>query len=112
MYTGKTWLLGCPIPCLQLQYTFTLSEIHQNNWIDPKNTFSPEFVKEYYSIFASFETMDIEKHEENLIYDSGSFFAAVGGNLGLFLGFSCFSIIVAAIDFVAKKLRKNHPVSF
>ena len=106
-YDGKTWLLGCPMPCLQLQYRFTLSELHMNNWIDPRKMYPPEFVKEYYSISASFETMDIEKQEENLVYDSGSFFAAIGGNLGLFLGFSCFSIIVAAIDFIAKKFGKT-----
>ena len=91
------------MPCLQLEYSYTLSELHMNNWIEPKKGHSPEFAKEYYSIFASFETMNIEKHEENLVYDSGSFFAAIGGNLGLFLGFSCFSIIVAAVDFIAKK---------
>ena len=91
------------MPCLQLEYSYTRSELHMNNWIEPKKGYSPEFAKEYYSIFASFETMNIEKHEENLVYDSGSFFAAIGGNLGLFLGFSCFSIIVAAVDFIAKK---------
>ena len=58
----------------------------------------------YYSVVASFETMDIERQEENLIYDSGSFFATVGGNLGLFLGFSCFSVIIAVVDFIAKKI--------
>ena len=90
-----------------MQYIYTLSELHQYNWIDTKKAFPPEYVKEYYSIFALFETMDIEKHEENLVYDSGSFFAAVDGNLGLFLGFSCFSIIVAAVDFVTKKFGKK-----
>ena len=50
--------------------------------------------------------MDFEKEEETLVYDSGNFFAAVGGNLGLLLGFSCLSIIYAGIDFFAMKLGK------
>lgn len=105
-YDGQTWLLGCPVPCLQLQYRYALTELHGNNWIVPKDPPTKEFMNNYFAIMASFETMDIEKQEENLVYDSGSFFAAVGGNLGLFLGFSCFSIIVAVVDFIAKKFGK------
>ena len=32
-YNGKTWLLGCPVPCLQLKHSYTLSDYHQNNYI-------------------------------------------------------------------------------
>lgn len=103
-YDGKTWLLGCPVPCLQLQYRYSLSELHGNNWIETKDPKTKEHINKYFTILASYETMDIEKQEENLIYDSGSFFAAVGGNLGLFLGFSCFSVIIAGVDFIAKKI--------
>jgi hypothetical protein len=50
--------------------------------------------------------MDVEKQVESLIYDAGNFFAAVGGNLGLFLGFSCLSIIFATIDFLVRVFLK------
>lgn len=48
-------------------------------------------------------SMDVEKKEETLVYDSVNFFAAVGGNLGLFLGFSCLSIVYAGIDLIVSK---------
>ena len=40
----------------------------------------------------------IEDQVETLIYDFGGFVAAAGGNLGLFLGFSCLSVTFAAVD--------------
>jgi hypothetical protein len=40
-------------------------------------------------LLVFYHTMDIEKHEETLLYDSGNFVAAVGSSLSIFLGISC-----------------------
>ena len=64
----------------------------------------PGFIDKYYALFVAYESMDFEKEEETLVCNSGNCFAAVGGNLGLLLGFSCLSIIYAAIDSIAMKL--------
>ena len=40
-----------------------------------------------------FESFAIEEQVESLVYDEANFWAAVGGNLGLFLGFSCLSLL-------------------
>jgi hypothetical protein len=45
---------------------------------------------EFY-VFLAYETLHVEKRIEILLVDVESFIAATGGNLGLFLGFSCFS---------------------
>ena len=50
--------------------------------------------------------MDVEKEVETLVYDAGNFFAAIGGNLGLFLGFSCLTMILKCVDFVKKRCEK------
>jgi hypothetical protein len=42
--------------------------------------------------------MEIEERTGVLVYDMVSFLSAVGGNLGLFVGFSCLSVISAAIE--------------
>ena len=105
-YNGKTHLLGCLVPCLQVEYSYTAVDFHKNTWIDTSNVNPPDFNDKYYSLYVSYGFMDIERHEEALIYDSGNFFAAVGGNLGLFLGFSCLSIIFAGIDYLAFKVGK------
>ena len=40
----------------------------------------------------------IEEQIETLLYDFGGFIAAAGGNLGLFLGLSCLSMVFALVD--------------
>ena len=44
----------------------------------------------------------IEEQIETLVYDAGNFLAAVGGNLGLFLGFSCLTMLLGIVKFVKK----------
>ena len=47
----------------------------------------------------------IEEREETLIYDLENFMAAAGGHLGLSLGFSCLSAILAFLNFLRTKFR-------
>ena len=42
--------------------------------------------------------MNIDEKTETFVYDVGNFLAAAGGNMGLFMGFSCLSIMFALID--------------
>lgn len=95
------------MPCLQLQYSCTRSDIHKNNWVDTRNGNPENFLEKYSTLFLTYGTMDVEKHDETLIYDTGNFFAAVGGNLGLFLGFSCLSIIYTLVDLTVMKFWKQ-----
>jgi hypothetical protein len=44
--------------------------------------------------------LDVEERVETLVYDAGNFLAAVGGNLGLLLGFSCLSTVFTLIDWI------------
>ena len=41
----------------------------------------------------------VEERVETLVYDAGNFLTAVGGNIGLFLGFSCLSVLFSIIHF-------------
>ena len=42
--------------------------------------------------------MDTEVRTETLVYDTVNFLSAIGGNLGLFVGFSCLSVVFTLID--------------
>jgi hypothetical protein len=53
----------------------------------------------------SYDTFNIEEHIESLVYDASSFLVSVGGNLGLFLGVSCLSVLLALINFFSNKGR-------
>jgi hypothetical protein len=51
--------------------------------------------------------MDTEERMETLTYDLGNFLVAAGGNLGLFLGFSCFSLMLTFIEYLNHKIKTN-----
>ena len=58
-------------------------------------------------IKLKFESALVEEQVENLVYDAGNFLAAMGGNLGLFLGFSCLSILFSFINYLKKIFNKK-----
>jgi hypothetical protein len=52
---------------------------------------------DFFVLYLYFGTLDVEERIDNLDYDFESFLAAVGGNLGLFLGFSCLSVLLGFV---------------
>ena len=94
------------MPCREFQHKYALSDIHHNSLVETTNPRPQDFFKKYHYFVALYASMDVEKHEETLVYDSVNIFAAIGGNLGLFLGFSCLSIVFSGIDLLAKKFGK------
>ena len=94
----KNWFNSCPIPC-----QLTVYEAKQRNF--HKNAFFDFYDKQAFYFSVGYETFLIEANIETLVYDIGSFLAAVGGNLGLFLGFSCLSMLLGFVS-MFKKFRK------
>lgn len=45
-----------------------------------------------------FSTFVIEDSIETLVYDFGGFLSALGGNMGLVLGFSCMSLLFSVLN--------------
>jgi FtsH-binding integral membrane protein len=54
------------------------------------------------TIWLGLGTTDVTMLEEVLIYDFTAIVAAVGGSLGLFIGFSFLDVFKAAIDKLSK----------
>ena len=82
----------------QISYSVKQRDTHKNAWIAPKEkSHGPEFLDNFYFFILSFDTFNIEEHIESLVYDASSFLVSVGGNLGLFLGFSCLSVLFGLI---------------
>ncbi len=50
--------------------------------------------QKFVKVFVRFETNEVMLLEEYLVYDFNDIVAAVGGSLGLFLGFSCLQVII------------------
>ena len=95
----KKWLSTCPVPCKQTIYTTKIRTIHRNTAFE----LSQEYENVYVFFFLiSYDSFVIEVSVETLVYDIGSFLAAIGGNLGLFLGFSCLSMLFGFIKLFKK----------
>ena len=103
----EDWYSKCPIPCKQTTYSANDKYFHKNSMIDPSNITVVNISESNILISLSYETLSIEEEEESLVYDVGNFLAAAGGNLGLFLGFSCFSVIISFFN-ILKSCYKRY----
>ena len=93
--------LGCPLPCKQTTYKTNLQYFHANKWVDPNNSIPRPQNHLYLDVL--YETLLVEEGIEAYVYDLGSFLAQAGGNLGLCLGFSCLSALLAFLQIIKQK---------
>ena len=54
---------------------------------------------ETYSVVINYDTLDVVVSEEIHITTLPDFISSVGGNLGLFIGFSCLPVLLKATDY-------------
>ena len=102
-YKGNLELMGCPFPCFTRTYNVKWIDFHKNSLIEDDKLYEEEFLKQYYYLLFSYHSFTIEEKVETLVYDLGSFLTSIGGNLGLFLGFSCFSLLISLIEILKRK---------
>jgi hypothetical protein len=77
---------GCPLPCERKTVEFSLKYIHKTAMGETYDE-RRGFIFGYY-----FSTLLTEERVETLFYDFENFLVSMGGNLGLFLGFSVLSL--------------------
>lgn len=97
-FMPNPWRYGCPLPCRQSFYEARIKYFHNNNAIlreAHKNLSEGHFT--FYPYMSIFLT---EEKIESLEYDLTNLLVAAGGNLGLFLGFSCLSVLFGLIEWI------------
>ena len=57
-------------------------------------------------LFFNYPSMDVEVSQKVKILDASSFISAVGGNLGLFIGFSFLDTLFAAYKWFCTRFTK------
>ncbi len=104
-FISRTSDFGCPVPCQQTFFKHKLIYYSKNSWfiLDKENRSG----NDTFELAVSFDSFDIEEITETFVYDLGSFLTASGGNLGLFMGFSCLSILFAIIHCVRNLFGKH-----
>ena len=100
------WLQQCPLPCQQTVYDVKVNRYHKNNLVGHDEHFVNQLQRHGAVIGFRFETFAVHKHVETLVIDTGSFLSQVGGNLGLFLGVSCLSILTGIIQISRRAIEK------
>ena len=65
----------------------------------------PPQVNEDIEIAFRFPSTKILNYEEYLIYDFNGMIGAVGGSLGMFLGFSFLDFLFSFIDLINEKMK-------
>ena len=63
--------------------------------------------KDYFGMIFYYNTLHVEELTESLVFDTDSFLATAGGNLGLFLGFSCMSVLFALVKVIKRFYLKK-----
>ncbi len=91
----------CPMSCFQIGFVATLNYFHINSMLNPR--LSEAIDVSDFDLLVNYETFQIEDTVESLIYDFSSFVSAVGGNLGLFLGLSLFSVYGIFVQIIKDK---------
>ncbi len=96
-------LTGCLNPCHYWTYAVTTNLFSSRVARSLSGSTTP-----YTVMWFTYLSNMVEEHEEYEVYDFSGIVAALGGSLGLFLGFSCFSCLWAVCDSVAnsKKMRR------
>ena len=61
----------------------------------------------YYIIWAFYSTLYVNEKVETYLFDFDSTLVAIGGSLGLFLGWSIYSIIMGTIEFMFERCKGN-----
>ncbi len=99
-FLANLYQYNCPVPCQQSSYSYNLKYLHRNSWINIEN---PSIGGKDSAILSiSYSSMLVEERIETIVYDLENLLTSVGGNLGLFLGFSCFSTMLAVLEYFYK----------
>jgi len=64
----------------------------------------PDYNNDYAILYVYYATLDTEIRTETWMVDFISLLSNIGGNLGLFLGFSCLSTILSFLNCAKENL--------
>ena len=91
----------CPLPCTYSTYSVDLVRQHKNAiMLFGKESDSNDLILYFY--YANLETV---VESESLRIDFSTLMSNIGGNLGLFLGFSCLTIYLFILEFVNNRMK-------
>ena len=95
----EEWLLSCPLPCNQTIFEVDVQRYHKHN---VPRSYSDKSGATGVVLLLKYQDFIVEEQVESLVYSTATFLAQAGGNLGLFLGFSCLTVLLDGINLFEK----------
>ena len=109
---NKFALFIFPAPCKTTTYDAGILKFQQNPygvWHNKSKTNSTSFNR---TVAMYYTTSDVTTFTEARLIDFSGFVSAVGGNLGLFLGFSFLTMLFDLYDYIENSLSsKSNPAT-
>ena len=92
------------VPCSQISYKYEIDYQSQNSYYDLNSSENNNYT--FFDLLTFYYKLETEEKTETLLYDAVNFLSAAGGNLGLFIGFSCLSVMLTMIDLISDYIKK------
>ena len=98
------------VPCVTSKYTVEYNEFEKSNGIivatieaykQSVGIKTPNSA-DTHKVAINYDSVDVTVAEEVLLTTLPDFISAVGGNLGLFIGFSCLPVLLRAAEFIQR----------
>ena len=103
-FQANKTLYGCPSACTTILFDVNTFFYHSNTLIETKEV--PELPSGTFQFSFSYSSLQVEEKVVTLVYDLESVLASIGGNLGLFLGFSCLSLMLLLLKYTKKMIKQ------
>lgn len=95
---------SCLPSCQKTSFDIEIHRIHENSFLKTSDN-QGYFAIDTFCISLAFQTLLVEIKTEMFIFDLSSFLSAVGGNLGLALGFSCLTVLRSSIKYLISVIQ-------
>ena len=99
----NTSLYGCLKPCNYESYNANMNFFHKFFFAST----SLNQPGDYFYLFVYFDTLDVKKVQEVVVFGAMDFLSSIGGTLGLLLGYSACSIVVSVFNMAYNAFFQN-----
>ena len=86
---------NCTMPCKAMDFK-VLGNFYSRNAFDN----FPQYNPKYYYLYLVYSTLTVKVLKEEHVYDFATALVAIGGSMGLLLGYSCNSLFSSLLDLI------------
>ena len=106
---AKDWdALNCSVPCSTWYYPYSVKDYNPKS---VQSLLGNDSGLDSNRFWMTFVSNRVKVTEEYVVYDFNGILAAMGGSLGLFLGFSCFDFLLIMQNLLLQRKAERSVVT-